>query len=262
MTNLLDQTNNDNVDDTLPPVDPNKNYLEELVGEGKKFKTVEDLARGKYEADRTILHKDKQFDLMRNDYLETKQDRDARANLAELIEQLKQQRQQITSSDTTQMRTNPDEREPQEIDLTKVDERVATKLKEIELARKQEENVRQVDNKLREHYGENYKGTLKQQVDKLGLTQDFVNDLAKNYPTVLYRTLGLDQQPPREDFQAPPRNQQVSFAPNVQKRTWSFYEKLRKEQPDVYWDPKTQTQLIKDSNTLGKEFRDSSFSPR
>src|SRR4029450_8159059 len=48
-------------------VDPNKNYLEELVGEGKKFKTPEDLARGKAESDSFIERLQKELHGLRNE---------------------------------------------------------------------------------------------------------------------------------------------------------------------------------------------------
>ena len=42
-------------------------------------------------------------------------------------------------------------------------------------------------------------------------------------------------------------------------RTWSYYEELRKKDPYKYRDPKTQSQLFKDSMELGEAFTDGTF---
>ena len=47
---MTDELNVDNGAPTPPVADP----LQELVGEGKKFKSIEDLAKSKVEADRFI----------------------------------------------------------------------------------------------------------------------------------------------------------------------------------------------------------------
>ena len=60
---------NDPVEDVanLPVVDPNKNYLEELVGEGKKFKDPVALARSKVESDRHIAKLESELKAIRTD---------------------------------------------------------------------------------------------------------------------------------------------------------------------------------------------------
>jgi hypothetical protein len=250
--NLLDQTN----DNQPEQIDPNKDYLTELVGEGKKFKSPQELARGKYEADQYVRTLERQKDELRSDYLKLKDEQAARAKLEDLIDQWSNKQQ--SSSDNTQ--ANEQQTTKPVIDSKEIESLVSSKIQEHELTKKQQENFAQVRTKLKERFGNNYQEVLKQQIDNLGLNEDFINDLARRYPTVLYKTLGLDQEQ-RESFQSPPRSNQRSdnFAPSTTKRTWSYYQKIKKENPKLYYDPKTTVQMHNDAIALGKEFEDGDF---
>jgi hypothetical protein len=240
------------------PVDPNKNYLEELVGDNKKFKTPEEFARGKYESDTYIRFLEKGRDELRDDYLKLKTEYDSRAKLEEIVTKLTTQ-QQLASSEHT-LNAKEEVKQPQ-YDPKEIESLVSSKIQEHELTRRQEDNFNVVRNKLQQRYGQNYKDAVKQQIDELGITESDLNEMARKQPKVLIRTLGLDQEAPKEDFQAPPRSQQRSdnFAPSTQKRTWAFYEKLRKEDSNLYYSPKTQVQMHQDHANLGKEFEDGTW---
>src|SRR5712672_125043 len=69
-------------------LDPTKEYLQELVGDGKKFKSPEDLARGKYEADSYIKILERRLDEMRDDYKKVRGEADTAKRLDDLINQL------------------------------------------------------------------------------------------------------------------------------------------------------------------------------
>ena len=252
--NLLDQNSGDN-----ETIDTNKNYLQDLVGEGKKFRSPEELARGKAESDLYIKHLERGRDELREDYLKLREESVARQKLEELIGQLESKTQQPTSSAETQ---KPDEKNIQpQWDSKQIESLVSSKIQEHELTRKQEQNFNQVRSKLQERFGNNYQSVLKTQIDSLGLTEDFVNDLARKHPTVLFKTLGLDTPVQRENFQTPPRSDQSSssFSPQTSKRTWNYYQNMKKAEPKVYWDPKTQVQMMHDSVALGEDFKDGDY---
>src|SRR6476659_9643861 len=42
-------------------------------------------------------------------------------------------------------------------------------------------------------------------------------------------------------------------------RTWSYYEAIKKDDPNRYWSPSTQRQMERDYEALGKEFEDGDF---
>lgn len=253
--NLLENTNQED----LPQIDPNKNYLEELVGEGKKFKTVEDLARGKVESDLYIEHKNRAQDELRAEYTRLQNEYNSGQSLKELIDQLKSNKE--SQNDNTQ--NVPDDKSDK-FDLKQIEEMIRSNISATKQQEKEEQNFNSVQAKLKEAYGDNYATVLKQQISELGLTADFVNDLAKKHPTVLYRTLGLEGQRQNETFQAPPasKNRSDPFAPNVAKRTWSYYEKMRKSKPAEYFSPKMQDQMFKDATALGSAFNDGDYQQR
>lgn len=247
MTDLFNNSNQ-------PVIPSDKDPLDVLTGPGGKFdKTKYEseadmykaIARSKVESDSYIEDLKRRQDELRSDYELMAQQYKAGPKLEELLAKFEQQNQSNA----------PSEDQPKEIDLSKIEELVASKLTQHEQARLEDENARKVEARLIEHFGSNYQAALKQQVDALGLDKDFVNGLARKHPEVLYKTLGITGEKRTDTFQAPPHSS-GSFTPNTQKRTWSFYQKLREKDPRAYHSPKIQDQMFKDATALGSEFQD------
>src|SRR5258707_15291312 len=90
MTDILDET-------SLQTPDPDKDYYSEYVGEGKKFKTKEDLGKSKFIGDNYIQILEKRLDASRQEYMDLNQQYNARAKIEELLNQMAVQR---SSNDT------------------------------------------------------------------------------------------------------------------------------------------------------------------
>lgn len=250
MNDLLKQS-----DPTEPQLDPNKNYLEELVGPGKKFADAEALAKGKWYADQMIEIKNQREDELRAEYIRVSEENKAKANLAELIDQYKDR---LTNSDHTPAKVD----DTQQFDMTKIDSLLEEKLQRAEVTRRQEQNFSLVENKLKERYGNNYANVLKQETEALGLSKDFVNQMARTQPEAFLRLVGADRKPAEDTFQAPVRSNQRSdnFAPKGnEKRTWSYYQNLKRTQPNIYFDRKTAVQMAQDAVSLGEAFQDGDY---
>jgi hypothetical protein len=240
-----------------PEIDEDKDYYTELVGEGRRFRDNQALAKGKVFADHQVKLLEQKLDELRSDYAELDTNYKARAKLEELIDQLSTQQQ---SSSSEHQKANDVQVQQPEFDPKKVEDLIANQIKAHELSKKQEANVKFVSDKLKEQFGEKSQTVLKQQIESMGLTEDFVRDLARNHPQVLLKTLGFGAPAQQDLFQAPPRSVQRSdpFVPNTQKqRTWSYYQELKKKDPKTYYDPKTTVQMDKDSQSLGQAFFDS-----
>lgn len=244
-------------DNTLN-TDPNKDYLQELVGDGKKFKTPQDLARGKYEADNYVKTLTMKLDEMRADYMKLDADYKARAKLEDLIDQLNKAPKQPLSNEQPIVN---DVKMP-EIDPKHIETLIDSQIKKNKILDRETDNFNKVKDKLRERFGVNYQTTLSEQIDSLGLTVDDMNALAKKSPTAFFKTLGMDQPVQTEGFQTPPRTnlRNDSFLPKGgPKRTWSYYQDLKKKDRNLYYDPKTNIQMEKDRQALGVEFEDGDF---
>lgn len=239
-------------------IDPNTDYLQELVGENKKFKDVQSLAKGKAESDAYIKMMERRLDESNNDYLNLKGEYQAKASLAELLDQYKNQRTQ--NDDINPPVIDVNERQPNSIDPKQIESLVSSKIQEHEMTRKHQENFELVRRKAEEHYGPDYKRILNQQVNDLGMTPEQLDNLARTTPTAAIRALGLEVQT-REDFQPPVRsNQRSSFTPKgTEKRTWTWYQNLKRTNPELYKDSKTTVQMHKDAIALGDEFADGDF---
>jgi hypothetical protein len=189
-------------------------------------------------------------DELREEYLKLKDDYQARAKLEELIDQL------ATRKPTEgQQNTKVDDGKPG-FDPAQIESLVSNKIQEHESTKAQAANFNLVRSKLRERYGESYQSALKEQITELGITEDVVNDLARKHPQVLFKTLGLDTPAKKESFDAPPRSSSRFVPQTPEKRTWAYYQKMKKENPKLYLDPKTTVQMHNDAITLGDEFKD------
>jgi hypothetical protein len=245
--------------------DPNADYWAELTGPGGKFYdpdpevAKQKLAYGKLEADRTVAHKNSEYDKLREDFLKVDTEYKAGQSLKELIEDLRSSPASNSNSNTPSAKD--DERKPL-MSLEEAEALFERKFTQREIEQRYTENLNQVMGKLKEKHGSNYQAVLQENMDRLGIDKEFVNDLARKHPQAFIRTFGLDEVTKPDLFQNPPQSRQRSdnFAPaNTGKRTWTYYEKMRKENPTLYTSAKIQTQMMKDASELGAAFKDGDF---
>lgn len=253
MTDLFQQTQNNE-----PTIDENKNYLEELVGEGRKFKDVEALAKGKHYSDAMIKVMERQLDDLRAENERNRTELLATTRLQELIDQAR-------SSPQNPVTPNPNvnDNEKSGLKMEDIESLFSNKLQEHENAKRERENFNTVQNKLKEKYGENFHTHLIEHQKTLGLTAEEINSMARRQPQVLIKAFGLDAPAQQNNlFQAPPRSNQRNdnFAPRGEvKRTWSYYQEMKKKNPGLFHDPQTNIQMQQDYIALGAAFEDGDF---
>lgn len=251
MTDDLFQTNQEIT------LDPNKKYFDDYVGEGKKFKTPEDLAKSKFHSDTYIGILERRLDQKEAERMELKKEFETRAKLEELITQLTKNPTTTTIPNTQESKVESMVNAPT-LDPTKIDELMSTKLNQWDTEKRQTANVAEVRGKLKERFGSNFPEILKAKADELGVSPSFLNNLAKDHPTVLYKTLGLDQQVQPVNIGVPNTSQRFSNQGD-KKRTWAHYQEMKKSNPDLYNDPRTALQMQRDAIEQGEAFQDGDY---
>lgn len=214
---------------------------EELLNKWKD-KSKEELLEAKINSDLFVDTLTKRQDDISRDYLEAKKQIDAQASLQELVDRLNAQ--QTSTSSTA---TNANEEKPR-IEQKDIESIVLKQIQENKLSEKRTANGLEVQNKLREKFGDKSSSILREQAQALGLTQERVNELAQESPAAFFRLMGLEQTQ-LESFQTPPRNNQRNdnFAPKGQtKRDWNYYQELKKTNPTLYLDRKIAIQMHND----------------
>lgn len=231
--------------------DQEPDYLEELIGPGGKYdvakyssrdEAIKAMAKGKALADRTVEHKNAEFDELREEYLKVRSENNAKPKWEDILN-----------------RKNPDDKDPASTnagnvdrpitDPLDVDKIVEAKLMQIEAKRNEKANLDKVDQRLRERYGDNARTILRDKMNTLNISDEDLKFLARKSPEAVFNTLGLNAQ--QESFEAPARGtlRSDSFSPQSDIRDAVYYEKLRQSDPKKYFDPKTSTQRLKDMDS-------------
>lgn len=243
MTDTLfnDTVNPDNYD--YVDATDDKDYVAQLVGEGKKFRDTNALAKGKMQAD-----------LFVQKLLAEKRDLEARLNTTQSVEDL------VKSLKNDQPLPNPGgERRPDEgtgfnpEDIQRiVQDTVAAREEEAKKAR----NLSEVTETLKSQFGSNYVAELEERTKDLGVGKAFLDDLAKTNPKAFLKLVGVEakKEPPMSVFNPPSSKintgAQITTAPN--EKTYSYYEKIRKSDPALY---KTlQSEMFQQAARLGDNF--------
>lgn len=230
-----------------PQVDEQKDYLSELVGEGRKFSDVSALARGKAESDAFIARLQSEQADLRNELNK----RDRLSELADRLEKLGKPQEQAPTRDT------PDEEHKPEhaaFDPNKLNEMVNSLLNQREQKSQAERNIDTVKKTLTEKYGNSYVEKLKQQADALGVTPEWITKVAEQSPQAFFNLIGINPNTKGPDFKSPVSENRSAFEPANPNRTMAHYEKIRKTNPAEYWLPATQNQMHKDAIAQGEKF--------
>lgn len=230
-------------DDASFEIDPSKNYLEELVGEGKKFQTPAELARGKAESDLFISRLLQEKEEMRNELT-------TRIKYEEFLDKLNSVKPQ---SNTPQEPPEGERRQdtsalsPEELERF-----VMSKINQLDVQKTATQNLNIVEDKLRQVYGPNASQKLRQQAQELGMSEDELKNLASRNPKALFKLLGVDEQRPVDRFTTPP-NSQISALPQGGKRGKSFYDEIFNKDRDRYFSASVQKEIFETMKTMGIE---------
>lgn len=225
-----------------PQIDPNKDYLAELVGEGKKYADVKALARAAAEKEAMIV-------TQRRETHELRDALNARMKMEELVTKLASLEKPASPAATpAQVEvTDKSALTPEDI---QAQVEATLSLREAENARKR--NLINVTETLRNAYGQDFAHVVQQKAQAIGVETSYLNNLAATQPQVLYALLGINQAP-AAPFQAPPKTgkNSDSFTPQGKEKTLSDYNKLPLAER---LSQKVQIEMHNQAKKLGPDF--------
>lgn len=234
------------VDDT-----PISSYRERLVGEGKKFKDDEALARGKYEADLTIARREAEL-------AEVRKELNTRITLEEFLTKQKPEARTPGS--------NNDQPIVAETIVPKSEGNTAEQFRNEARSVYQEEqikaqraaNAQTARQKLKEAWGDSAVQRLEQVSRSLGVGKEFLQDLAERSPEAFLNAIGAVPQKNPSGYTTPPASNRNSGATlNAQQmgvRNEAYYDKLKVENPKWYYSIEGYNARDKDALALGADY--------
>lgn len=215
-----------------------ESLLEALVGEGKKFATVEDLAKGKAQSDEFIEQLKRENEGLRQDLSKA-------LTAEEILDQIKAS--QTTPSPSVTPETESEVTQTGQPltteDITKIVEaKVGQKLSETQQAN----NLSSVHEEARKALGENYTQLLAQRSQEVGIDQQTLTDLAMKNPEGFLNIMVRHNKEQTNRGSSIPATERTSGVPQTgaPMSGYSDYEKLRKEDKRRFWDPKIQMEIL------------------
>lgn len=224
-------------------IDSEKNYLEDLVGEGKKFTSVEELARGKAESDLFI-------ERIKAENAQLREEVNARKTMEEVLDRLN------SSNGDTQNRNSDTNLEEDQgsnnVDVESlVEQALNQRLSQFEKQNTAKQNMSVVTDALRNKFGNNFQTVLKDKVAELGIGEDFATNLAETHPKAFLELVGAAQATPQAQSQ-----ETVRTVPRRggSAKNYAYYEDLRRTNPDKYYSAATHSEMLEALAEQGDDF--------
>jgi hypothetical protein len=227
-----------------------ESYLQKLVEtKGENWKDPEVLAKGKLEADGYIKNLEDQLGQMREDLKKQEYQ-------AQILDQLQNKATESTAvkpevsnnnGSTTEGNTNPTLSEE---DLKSLVEQT---LNQREIDSTVSNNLKLVDEELEKSYGTEAQAKIQEKAQELGMSMERIKEIAAESPNAFFALIGEPKKTFSPMVQGSVRTEGVNMQASAE-RDWSYYQKLRRENRNLYYTPKIQRQLMEDKDRLGSKF--------
>lgn len=254
MTNPLFSDHENNSTD--PNIDNEKDYATELIGDGKKYKTVQDAAKG-------LVEKDMFIERLKAEAAEARAALKGEQKMDEFFEKLKNVQTAATGNESTQVTSTGETATNQQNSNNNNNPKALTAEEVQELLEKRDREKQEAANlslavqKVKEAYGANYTAVMRQKAEELGMSPDYLTGLAKTQPKAFLKLVEADNQNNQRTFS--PTSSVNTTAMSGGKRTGErnneYYRNLRKQVGDAeFFKPKIQNELHKDMLRLREAF--------
>lgn len=244
------------VDDTP---DTSDITAEILVGEGRKYKTADDLAKAyanadaKIAADKEALATKEAENKVLKDLLEANQNKPNDAPGDKLP---------VNKDDSRDTNNQvPVDQNRQQNDDTDLPTRIREELTKAQEEREFGTNVDKVATQLKDHFGSEAKANqyIRDKAKELNVPIDWMMDVAGRSPAAFFNTVGFANTAPGNSQATP--NSSTSDVSTAAFRNTSggarnnaHYEKIRKENPKLYYSTEVQKNLMIDARKQGPDF--------
>jgi DNA polymerase III alpha subunit (gram-positive type) len=244
------EQSNQNTDTTATESQQDGSYLQKIVeAKGDNWKDPEVLAKGKLEADGYIKNLEDQLSQMREDLKKQEYKN-------EVLDQLQTKAAETTAA-TNEVPNNNSSTKDQnttanfsEEDLKSLVEKT---LGQRELEAKVQGNLQLVDKELEGSFGTEAKAQIEKKATELGMSIERLRDIAAESPNAFFALIGENKRPVSPMVAGSVRTEGVNMQSSTE-RDFNYYQKLRRENRNLYYSAKTQQQMFEDKSRLGDKF--------
>lgn len=232
-------------------VEEQTSFLEKLVqAKGENWKDVEVLAKGKLEADDYIAQLEEQAKQLREDM--AKQDY-AKQLLAELQTKATEPTSVKTEAPKDNSGTRTDGNTQPKVGGDDLKSLVSQTMLDLEKEKVITSNVTFVSQELEKTYGTDATAFVARKAQELGMSLSRLEDIAKESPTAFFTLIGEAKKEIPSMINSTIKTEAANLT-SSNERDWNYYQDLRRKNKSLYFDPKTQQQLLADKKRLGKNF--------
>lgn len=230
-----------------------ESFVDHLVGDGKKFKDIEALAKGKLEADRHIGEITKTLDELRAELAKQDYAKNLLEQMSKGSETGAEQPPPVTTSSS-----NTENTTQSASDFEALVEKVITAKEKSKTA---SQNISVVGEEMQKQYGDKTADVLKAKSLELNMSLDRLKEIAAESPTAFFQLIGVKKMGEKTSTSTGVTTQSTIRSENFnsysQDRTFEYYQKLRKENRSLYYSPKIQNTMLQDRERLGDRFYNS-----
>lgn len=225
-----------------------EDLVSNLVGDDKKYKTVNDLAYSKLSADAFINR-------LKNENKELRDRLKSTDDIKSLLNGFKEAPPKETSSPVQ------DGGESGDFNPDTLVEKVLSSLEARNAKAREEQNMEVVKNTVQTALGTNWRSEVKQRLNEAELSDAEADAIARRNPKAFFKLLGISQETtPKQPslFDTSPRSSvnTTSQAPITGERNKAYYDNVKKKMGVIAFanNPTIQAEMHKDALRLGEKF--------
>lgn len=243
----------------------NDSFLDKYVGEGKKYATVEDLAKA-YD------HANSHIEEMKNDNGHLREEFEmfrefTTAQLAKGTDKNASGKENLSDDNKGQNELSPEPKpapappngKVEEVDL---DARIAKALEEKDEQKRLEANARIAEEVMVKHFGSKEEGAaaIRKRAEELGVSPNWLASTAFQSPKAFFVSMNINPDETPRSTSTPNASSDVNAQrladanPAIKPGTYAFYQKLRKDNPREYWSFDVQKRFMEDALRMGPDF--------
>jgi hypothetical protein len=231
---------------------PDGSYVDALVGEGKKFSTLEEMAKGKFESDLYVTHLQGEMKGLRTVI-------DEQESVADLVDKAMQPQTPAPAEAPQAPAPAPSPEGSALAPLTPQDiQDLVTQQVNSRLSDQQKQtNVALCSAEAEKRYGTDFGIALAENARKLGVSQDFLGKVAEDQPAAFLKLMVEPTDGSTPPAQAaigdptPTGSLQIDAGAQSGVKNFAFYEKMRRADPKAYKSVAMQNEIYEASKAEG-----------